>query len=215
MALLANAPSYSWDDPRAQYRNASNRLVSRGAVREVLDKYLDVRTARVRDVSVQLQQREITIAQWQRQMEDSIARTHLASAALAKGGWARMRPVDYGRVGRLVRDEYKYLRAFARQIEKGLPLDGRFLSRAEQYAQAGRHTFHVVETLELKARDYDEEKSIRSARDSCSECIAIAALKWQRIGSTKNPGSRICRRKCRCHKIYRKSQAKKSQVKSG
>jgi len=45
--------------------------------------------------------------------------------------------------------------------------------------------------------------SVRSARDSCSECISLDG-KWFRVGDPayKLPGQRICMKSCRCYERY-------------
>jgi hypothetical protein len=172
-------------------------------VRGAIDDYIDSTGRDMRSLAEQLRNREISIAQWQREMESHIARVHLANAAAARGGWDRMRQSDYGRVGRLVRDEYAALRGFARQIQDGIPLDGRFTNRVNQYVQAGRHSYHIFDRREQRARGMDDERSILHARDSCDGCLSAAARGWQPIGTLPLPGERDCRRNCHCTMRYR------------
>lgn len=202
-------PQFSWDDAAGRYRNARGHFVSREDVRSAIDKYLDNKTGQFKVLGEQLRDREISIAQWQRAMEREIAKVHLANLAAAKGGWHNLNQADYGRVGRIVRSEYKYLRAPAKQIEAGLSLNGRFMQRVQQYAQAGRATYHIIEAREMEVRGFDECRTVRHVRDSCEECVRLAALGWQSIGTIKLPGLRICMRNCRCTMEYRKSTAKK------
>lgn len=179
-------------------------------VRGALDDYLDAKTREAQSLAEQLRNREITIAQWQAQTRDLIAESHLNAAMLAKGGKERMRYADYGRVGSLVKFEYRQLEKLAVQIENGLPPDGRFMQRIAQYAEAPRHSYHVVETREMKARSMGEQRFIRHAGDSCDDCVRLAALGWHETGSTPEPGERQCHRKCKCTKEYRKSKKVKT-----
>jgi hypothetical protein len=201
-------PQFGFNDATGQYYwlNGPNkgRFVPRTEVRRVIDEYLENKSKQVRTLAEQLRNREISIAQWQRAMEQNIARVHLANAAAAKGGWHALGQSDYGRIGSLVKQEYKYLREFAVQIENGLPLDGRFTARVEQYSQAGRHTFYVFKDLEAERLGLDEERSVRHAQDSCEDCLYWAAKGWVPRGSSPHPGARRCRRKCKCDKIFRK-----------
>lgn len=200
-------PQFEFDEATGQYRwvagpNAG-KFVSRNTVRAALDDYLDTKTAEVMRLAEQLRNREITIAQWQKLMENNIAKIHLASAAAAKGGWAQMDQSDFGRVGSLVKFEYQQMRRLARQIEQGLPLDGRFTRRVGQYSQAGRHTYHVFDRREQEALGMTKERSLLHARDSCLGCLSAAAKRWQPIGTLPLPGERDCKRNCRCQMRYR------------
>lgn len=195
---------FEYDPRTGQYRHiATGRFVPQSEVRSALDKYLDAKSDRVRDLAQQLQRREISLADWQRAMEREIALTHLASAAAAKGGWAQMTPADFGRVGSLVKAERKYLERFAIQIEEGLPLDGRFLTRAQLYAQAGRHTFHVMRRREMQARGLGLVRRILHARDSCPGCLHLASLGFRPFGEIPPPGEGTeCGRNCHCDEEF-------------
>jgi hypothetical protein len=109
-------------------------------------------------------------------------------------------------VGQQVREEYKRLREFGVQIENELPLDGRFVNRAQQYAQAGRTTYENFQRRAMEARGHDEERSVRNAGDSCAGCLAAEARGWQPVGSLPLPGERNCLRNCKCAMEYRKSE---------
>lgn len=187
---------------------ANASTVPSTAVRVALDKYLDRKTNQITALAEQLRNREITIAEFQKQTRELIAQSHLSAAIAAKGGKGRMTHVDYGRVGALIKSEYWQLQKLAIEIEGGLPLDGRFMQRMVQYASAPRHSYHVVESREMKARGMDEQKFIRHSGDSCESCVMLAALGYHEVGSTPEPGDirRKCRRKCRCGKKYRKSR---------
>ena len=209
-------PQFGFDDRTGRYYRTDGpgkgQFVSRNTVRSALDGYLDKQKARVLALGEQLRNREISIAQWQRETERTLAKIHVASGALAKGGWDRMTPADYGRIGALVKQElggvrgvHRGLRGMALDIENGLALNGRFMVRLRQYAEAGRHTYHVVQTREMTQRGYDEERSNRHAEDSCDDCIFWEEQGWQPIGTVPEPGDRICNRFCKCTKDFRKS----------
>lgn len=201
-------PGYRWNQTANRYISPSGRFVGRQQVRAALDVAIDNSAKSIKALSQQLRDGNISLADWQLAMAREIKATHLASAALAKGGWAQLSQSDYGRVGQIVRQEYAYLNKLAQDIAAGRqPLDGRFLRRAEQYIQAGRATYHQVEQREMKVRGYDEERNIRHARDSCPGCLDATARGWVAIGTLPPVGGRDCRRNCRCTIEYRKAAA--------
>lgn len=209
-------PQFEFDDATGQYRHIrSGRFVSGELARSALDDYYDAKAEYAIKISEQLRNREISFATWQGEFERTLAKIHLVSIAQARGGWHRMTSADYGRAGQLYKQEligikgqHRGLRGLVADMQKGKPLDGHWMQRIQQYVQAGRHSFHVAETIEMERRGADEECSIRAVTDSCDECIEQEDLKWQKIKSKriKQPGDRRCKRRCKCRKKYRNSK---------
>jgi len=192
-----NAKAYSYVDERG-------RFLSRTQVRDVLDNALANNGRVVRDLTQQLQQGRISLADWQTGMAREIKNVHLYSAAAARGGWAQMTPSDYTRAGQRIEAQFIYLRGFAEDIANGKqPLNGRALERAAMYSEAGRNTFHHVERQEMEVRGMTEERSILHAQDSCEGCLEQAEAEWQPIGEAVPVGERDCLTKCRCTMDYR------------
>lgn len=169
-----------------------------------LGQSLKVLTQQLRDGS-------ITVAEWQLAMRQSIKDAHLATAIAAKGGRDQMTQADYGRVGQLLRQEYQFLSRFADGIADGsIPLDGRVLQRAAQYAQASRETYETFWRRETQRRGADEERNVRGATDSCTSsrrpgCVEETERGWVTIGTLSLPGSRTCLASCQCHLETRNS----------
>lgn len=202
MALRTTATSrYRWNATARRYIDARGRFVSETILRKEIDGALASATLRVRALAEQLRAGQITVEEWELAMRGLSKEVHLYTAAAARGGWAQMGDDDYGRVGRIVRDEYAWIRNFRTEIEGGLPLDGRFLRRTELYAQAGRETFHKVERQGQLEQGNTLERSILGAADHCEgegSCIEQAARGWVTIGRLIAIGQRLCGRRCKC-----------------
>jgi hypothetical protein len=196
---MPSPSSYSWNEIAGRYRGADGKFVSFEKIRTYLDHALDSNEARVASLASQLRNRQITLAEWQMAMRDTIKDIHLASSALARGGWAQMSEADYAKVAEKIEFQLMKLNQFALQIEKGLPLDGRFARRTTLYAQSGRVTYHESLRNEMALRGYTLEKSVLASSDHCSECVSEAAKGFVPIGELILIGERICRSNCRCH----------------
>jgi hypothetical protein len=194
---------FRWNEDAGRYVDARGRFVSRAQVRAEIDRTLLDADRTARALAEQLRSRAISLEQWHREMRGLVKSTHLANAAAARGGWAQVTAADLGRVGQTVRREYAYLHKFAGEIERGLPLDGRFLRRVELYTEAGRMTYHRVEREEMRARGFDEEQNVLAPADHCAGCLAATARGWAPIGALVAIGSRDCRSRCRCRLVYR------------
>ncbi len=199
---------FHWDARSRQYVDTrTGRFVSRATIRRVLDLALEREATGARSLALQYRAGAITLDQWRLSMRAVVKNTHLYSAALAKGGWARLTPADYGRVGQAVRFHYAHLDRFRADLEAGLPLDGRYLRRAESYAHGGRSLYEAIHRLDLSAAGAVEERNILDQRIAderhCVECPTLSELGWVPIGTLPVPGKRECRSWCYCRIEYR------------
>jgi hypothetical protein len=201
-------PQYLWNERAAQYSDRkTGRFVGRQVIRNQLDNVIDASSQVMRAISQQLRDGDIGLAEWQIQMMQQIKTTHLAGAAMQRGGWQQMTQADFGRVGQIVRREYDFLRTFAEQIANGeQKLDGTLARRAGLYGQQGRPTYLVFWDSTAAQRGFDEERSILQPAEHCTECVSEAAKGFQPIGQMISIGSRICRSNDKCLKEFRNSQ---------
>ena len=201
---------YRWEPTAGvsgRYRDERGRFVASSTVRRELDRYLD-NSDPAKALAEALRGRQLSLADWEVAFRRHIKNTHLNAIALERGGWANVTPADYGRVGQIVREQYGYLRGFANDIASGKQrLDGTLGVRAKLYTQAGRESFYRSKHANLTTA-VDMVGSVRSARDSCSECISLDG-KWFRVGDPayKLPGQRICMKSCRCYERYGRQTA--------
>lgn len=206
MALRsAKGSQYRWNESAARYLDARGRFVSQSAVRAELDASLKTATSRARAIAEQLRTGQITLEEWELAMRALSKEVHLYSAATARGGWAQLSADDTGRVGRIVRDEYRWLRGFRQDIEDGYVLDGRFSLRSELYAQAGRETFHKVERQVELEQGNTLERSLLGPADHCEgvgSCVEQRDRGWVLIGTLIAIGRRLCGRRCKCAMEY-------------
>lgn len=138
-------------------------------------------------------------------MRRVVKQTHLYGASAAKGGWAQMAPADYGRAGREIRDQYAYLRNFAREIASGKQaMDGTLGWRAQLYAQSGRSTYHAIEQVEMRAAGMKEERNrMTPGAKHCDGCRSESSRGWVPIGTLVRVGHRKCNHNDKCWLEYR------------
>lgn len=203
----ALTPAYTWNEASQRYRNAaSGKFVSSDTVRQALDIALDRSRNEVTRLSRALVNGQINLATWQTSIASEIKSMHLASASLAKGGWAQMTQSDFGSVGRRVRDEYAYLAKFAEQVKSGeQKLDGSLVSRANLYAQGPRGTYHAIQERAMSSAGFTECRNVLQSGDNCEGCIAETAKGWTFVGNIRPVGQRTCLGNCRCTLQFRKA----------
>ncbi len=197
-------PSFSYNPGSNRYTDSAGRFVSGDTVREALNTVIDASRERSKQLTQDLRDGYITLADWQRGMAQEIRVTQGIAHATAKGGWEQMTKSDWGKVGNETKKQYRYLNNLAKDIETGkVPLDGRLSARADLYPQAGRNTFSRVEGNSRQEAGLTKERNVLGEADHCDDCLEETAKGWQPIGEISDPGERQCGNRCKCHLEYK------------
>lgn len=190
---------------------SSGRIVSQAKVSEAMEAQITASRKVIGQTSTQLARGEISLAQWQTTMRDSMKTIHTQSAALAKGGWAQMSQADWGATGQISANQYHYLQRFAGQIESGKQQllnvagepSGQFLQRADLYAQAGNSTYHKMNDRNAGQNGLTEEMRELDPQAKHCDCCLEQAGHWEPLGTLTEIGGCTCSQRCRCRKVYR------------
>ncbi len=194
-----------WDGDDRVYRDAQTGApVKPREMRMAMDQAIDVSAGRVEALGRQLQQGQIGLIEWELAMRREVKNVLLYSVAVHAGGVRHMTPRQLGMVGAATREQYRYLNRFAREIESGLPLDGRFLQRVRMYAAAGRQLYHRIEREVMEARGMTHERNLLGVADHCDGCVEETSRGWVAIGTLVPIGARTCLSNCRCRIVYRR-----------
>lgn len=205
---------YQWDATARRFRAPNGRFLPDSAILQELDGYIASKAERMAALSHQLQGGSLDLAAWQEQMHLEIKALHINASELAHGGRAQMSQADFGRTGRILRDQYAFLRDWANDIASGAaPTDGRLPARSTLYADAARATFEGVRARDQRSAGVRFERNVLHASESCAGCIAENGRGWVEIGSLVPPGSRLpCRVRCRCSVTYSNSARAESEA---
>lgn len=201
-------PDYFWNDRAGRYIDRrTGRFVTERQVRTWIDRAIQQSERTVARLADDVRTGRIDVGDWHRAMREEVKAMHIMAAEAATGGREHMTQADYGRVGAELREQYRHIERFARQLERGLPTDGRFLQRAGMYARSARTTYHQVEEREKAARGFNEERNVLAIADHCAGCVDASALGWVPIGTLVPVGLRDCLSQCRCRLRYRRRAA--------
>jgi hypothetical protein len=183
--------------------DASGRFVKNTDIRSAVDKVITGSQQSVKTLAGQLQKGEINLATWQLGTGKELKTLHVATALAALGGAKMASQADYGYMGKLIKEQYKFLNGFARDIATGQQkLDGTFLNRVKLYTEASRGTFHSVQTREMKLAGVKEAKRVLGPADHCTGCREQAAIGFQPIDEVAPIGSQECRTNCHCEIVF-------------
>lgn len=202
-------PGYVWD-PRMQggrYRDAlTGRLVPRSRIINLLRQFADGFGDRVARLAESAAKGEIRAAVFEVAIQQEVKRAYLCSAALGAGGWDRLGPYEWGRIGGTLRGEYRYLSRFAAQLAAGELSPAAAAARARLYAGKAYSQYWHVARERAVAGGLKEEKweSVGDER-VCPDCDSLDAMGWVPIGTHPVPGEgrTQCLGACRCDVLYR------------
>lgn len=196
---------FSWSANAGRYVDSSSgKFVKFSDVRDALESVMDASAIRMNNLTEQLVGSKISLAEWQSGMMEQIKIAHVAAAASSNGGWAQMSQADWGAAGRMIRDQYDFLRNFAGEIADGTQaLDGRALVRADMYGDAPRRTFEEMRRRSERINNgMTLERRRLGAADHCTDCLDAADLGWQPIGTLPAIGDSVCLTRCHCRFEY-------------
>jgi len=194
---------YLWDKTIRRYRNAATgRIVSREKVIGLLDQSLAQREGRITKGVIPFVEGRCTRNEWVSRTQTLVKREYLQSVAVARGGWDRMTPADYGRIGQRLRLEYARLQGTAQDI-----VDGKCsLAQAEQrmHMALGRVRALAMDVERANQPPAPEgmtrlERRLLGQAEHCDDCVNFYQMGWQPAGTLPSPGDdSLCNGNCKC-----------------
>jgi hypothetical protein len=201
---------FVWNEKAGRFRAPNGRFLSSRQVRSMIDRTLAAHTRAVAQLTEQLRQRAVSLAEWERRMRAEIKGIHLYSAMAAKGGRSQMTAADNLAAGRAILRQYRFLRRFADQIASGKQrLDGTVVTRTRLYAQSGRGSFEATRQRAMRSRGFDEERNVLTDAEHCDgdgSCVEQTKRGWVPIGALIPLGGRRCVTNDKCFIQYRNSE---------
>ncbi len=187
-----------------QARDALETAAGTPVPRAVLDPTFTAVSQEAASLAVSVQTGAAEIAYYQLQMADLVRFAQVAGAGAAVGGFQLLTVADLAIVEAARQVQLGYLVQLAQGLASGeiLP-DGRFLRRSQMYVDAGRATYYDVAEQGFVRLGFDRVRSVRSARDSCRQCIDLDGREFE-IGDPAyvKLGRRICLSSCLCYEEY-------------
>lgn len=195
---------FSFDKRTQRYRyKDSGKFLSKEAVRNLTRKSIEHLKPDVRTITQQLIDREITVAQWEEQTRNVLRRLHTWQYTLGIGGIRNFTPSDRGVLNNILKKEWKYLRRLAKEINEGKLSEAQLLARVDLYVNNTDKSMSKAAFKAHKRAGYKWEQRIRTAMESCQECINYETAGWQPIGTLPDPGEQCtCKANCKCYKEF-------------
>lgn len=200
-------PGYTWDSRIQRYRSlATGRLVSRNAIMDQLGRAVTEGRDAAARITTAFYEGRLSASAWQEQLRITLRRMHGQHAALAVGGWDRMTPTDWGRIGRALRDDYARIERLAQAVQRGEITLAQALQRADGYMGNARAQYYKAEQERLRPSSAENSivsRRILGASEHCADCVELYQRGWQPAGSMPTPGTGTsCQSYCQCDMIH-------------
>lgn len=193
----------TFDTKRGRYI-VDGRILALDEVRAEIKRIETFFQRTSRAISKQLFRREISIADWQIQMRDLIKSSHVISASIGYGGKAQMTPGRWGKVGVTLREEYKALNNFARQIEQGKVIfESQYTQRAQKYGSSFRKSYFIGEKAVQAIAGHTLCGRVIHSREQCRGCLFWHNKGFVPIDEQPDIGTLNCGGFCLCTFEYR------------
>jgi len=167
-----------------------------------------VSTDHARGLAGALYAKDVTLGQWQGDMRAQIKGEYVRQYLLGRGGRDQMTQADWGSIGGMLARQYRFLDRCATDVATGELSEAQIAARSELYLRSAKQAF---EKANGRARTSDTQvRWIKTAAESCSDCVDYAAMDWQPIvddpfgGAVPRDGSTICKMGCQCHREYKR-----------
>jgi hypothetical protein len=127
-----------------------------------------------------------------------------------------MTQADWGSIGGMLKEQYKYLDGFANDIASGDMTEAQIAARAQMYINSAREGRERAREKSALKADYDEVYwEVNGALENCGGCIEFNQMSWQLIED--NPykeaypgsGDTVCLTNCGCQLVYKNSKTDK------
>jgi hypothetical protein len=162
-----------WEKGLRRYRDTeTGRFIGAKGMVDLRDRFVAAQKGRTAELAARLTSGEIDSAQWVKEMRQVVKETYIDQYVMAKGGRGQLTQADYGRIGAMVKEQYKFLQGFERDILNGKVKAGQIAVRAGLYV----------------------DSSTQSFERSRSESMGVPTLPQY-----PGDGATVCRTNCKCH----------------
>ena len=190
---------------RYQYTDGAQKgkFVAAEALRGLTGDYISQQSDVLQDLTKRMLNKRIGVSTWVNEVAAVLKESHINGYAIGAGGKAQLDSSHYGSIGAILKEEYKYLHQFGRDILDKKLSKAQIKARVDLYAGAIRRSYEKGRENSHDRNGFNWERRDRHVTDSCSDCVGYEAQGWVELGTLPAPGERCqCHRNCKCSKRY-------------
>lgn len=182
------------------------RRVGRGARQTKLGRLSRNQQIRMRALGINLGNNELSVSEFNQQMEFEIDIEHVVAAAIYRGSKLdQLTTQDKLLTLARIAGELGFLNRLVVQWQGGQVTQGRLAARSQMYGSAVRPTYYSVGGGDLADKGFTLERNLLSPVDNCEgagSCIGETAKGLEPVGTLIPIGNRICLSNCQCRIEY-------------
>lgn len=201
---------YLYDPNTGQYRyKSTGRLVPQSILRKDIDAISNKTRNDMRELALKLKNGTISLKYWYNQSQRLMKAAYLNAWLVNIGGKKNFDAMEKLKFAEFIQKQFLYLDRLLIEIQIGKqPLNGFFVFRAGMYGSATRAIYQNARRLKMIVAGYKYGRRIRTAKESCVDCIAEARRGIIRIERMLPIGDSICRSNCHCYQEFYKERPK-------
>lgn len=155
------------------FSTALNRILGRGEVQGASEMRTDTALPEVNLLAAALASGQMDVGQWEAQMREAIKAEYIQQYLLGRGGLQNMTAQDWGSVGGMIADQYRYLDGFADEIAAGNLSEAQIAMRARMYIRSAGEAY-----WRATARAKGWPRLPAYPKDGTSDCLTNCQCGW-------------------------------------
>lgn len=199
-------PTWGWDGGSKRYRDLeTGHFMPRTQVLSYVEQSIKASTVASSQLAGYVGQKALAPKDFATFFREEIKKEYTRQYLLGIGGRDQMTKSDWGKVGSMVQEQYKFLKGFEKDLATKDLTEEQIAARAEMYINSAREAYETAHRKNADALGMGEELWVLGAAEHCEDCLAFAGQGWQPAGTFPTPGAgaTICLTNCQCHKAYR------------
>ena len=172
---------WTWEENTTRYRDAdTGRFLSGSDIRDLSSESIRVAGGGTDQLARMLTDDQINVRDWETLMRQSIKREYVKQYLEGRGGVSQMTPQDWGSIGGMLADQYRYLDDFAVEIADTELTEAQIAMRSQMYIHSSRE---ALSRATARAKDWPELPS--HIADGSTICLTNDRCFWsgERVGA--------------------------------
>lgn len=204
---------WAWDNVHKLWRDPiTNGVLPLGQIQEWVNKGIVASTGVMDAHLTTFANGDISATAWKNLMREQIKQNYIAAYMPGVGGYENMTQADWGRIGAMVKEQYKYLDGFYEEVKSGKLTPEQIRVRQNMYLNSSREAFETAVKRNASTLDMEYERWVIGSQHPCEDCQALAGMDWVPMGTFRQipgDGTTRCKTNCQCHIEYRNSTGAK------
>ncbi len=166
---------WQWEENLNRYRDAdTGRFISSASVRDLVDQRQRITGSGSDGLAELLRGGQLNTRDWETGMREAIKDEYIQQYLLGRGGLSQMTQADWGSIGGMIADQYRYLDGFTREVAAGTLSEAQVAARSRMYIHSGREAF---ERASARAHGLPELPAYPG--DGKTVCLTNCACNWR------------------------------------